>query len=341
MSRSSILHNWSPQKLQVSLALHSQDITKNMEMVLTSNYARPMNNNDLAFNFLTKALELDEIEADEASPHVMKAERLLESMELKSTLESKENRRPLYKEDEIRVNLRRQIFDELIEFERLEDDDEVALGQGGAKPKSPIKTERQAILLTGLPASGKSTIANSIADLYGAYIIDSDFAKRKIPEFGHEFGASIVHEESSIITFGSRKPKYNDEFSLYEFCVAKGNNMVIPKIGSSCNSVRKIRDALIEKGYKVHLLLVSLDRQESCRRALSRYLETQRYVPLGLVFDVYGNEPILTYYRVRDDDSWSSTGKLSTLELREKGPEIIHSKNRGPINFLKETGGAS
>jgi len=51
-------------------ALHSQDITKNMEMVLTSNYARPMNNNDLAFNFLTKALELDEIEADEASPHV-------------------------------------------------------------------------------------------------------------------------------------------------------------------------------------------------------------------------------------------------------------------------------
>ena len=71
-----------------------------------------------------------------------------------------------------------------------------------------------------LPASGKSTIANSIADLYGAYIIDSDFAKRKIPEFGHEFGASIVHEESSIITFGSRKPKYNDEFSLYEFCVA-------------------------------------------------------------------------------------------------------------------------
>ncbi|WP_460101565.1 zeta toxin family protein [Sessilibacter sp. MAH4] len=303
------------------------------------NFARPLNNNDLAFNFLTKVLDIREEEADEAAPHVMKAERLLESMELKSTLDSKENRRPLYKDDEKRVNLRRKIFDELIELHRIEDDELISLGNGGAKPNSPVQSKREAFLVTGPPASGKSFLANKIAEMYGAYIIDSDFAKRKIPEFGHEFGASIVHEESALITFGSVDAKYENEFNLYEFCIAKGHNMVIPKIGSNCESVREIRDALIEKGYKVHLLLVCLDRQETSRRALSRYLDTKRYVPLGLVFDVYGNEPTLTYYRIKEDEAWESVGKVSTLNLRDKGPEIVYSSRTSPLNLLLNSGG--
>ncbi len=305
---------------------------------MSVNFARPLNNNDLAFNFLTKVLDISEEKADEAAPHVMKAERLLESMELKSTLKSKENRRPLFKDDEKRVNLRRQIFDELIELHRLDDDESITLGNGGAKPNSPIQSKREAFLVTGSPASGKSFLANKIAEMYGAYIVDSDFSKRKIPEFGHEFGASIVHEESALITFGSTDAQYENEFNLFEFCIAKGHNMVIPKIGSSCDSVRDIRDALLEKGYKVHLLLVSLDRQETSRRALNRYLVTKRYVPLGLVFDVYGNEPTLTYYRIRDDDAWESVGKVSTLNLREKGPEIVYSSSKSPLNMLQNSG---
>ena len=319
--------------------IHLTCVTFTKEIYMESDFARPLNSNDLAFNFLTKALSFSDIEADETAQHIMKAERLLETMDLKSILESKENRRPLYKEDEKRKNLRRKIFDELIDLDRLDDDELIRLGTGGAKPRVAIKSDREAILLTGLPASGKSSIANKIADLYGAYVVDSDYAKRKIPEFGHEFGASIVHEESSLITFGSKKDDYDDEYNLFEFCIAKGFNMVIPKIGNNCSSVEKMRDALIHKGYKVHLILISLDRKVSCKRALYRYLETSRYVPLGLVFDQYGNEPILTYYRVRDSDDWESVGKVSTLNLRDNGPEIIHSKNNGPLETLKLLGG--
>lgn len=304
-----------------------------------NNYARPMNNNELAFDFLTKALLMDEKEADEVSQFVMKAERLLESMSLKSTLESNENRRPLYKDDEKRKNLRRKIFDELKDIERLDDDESITLEKGGARPKTNLKEDREAILIIGLPASGKSSVANKIADKYGAFIIDSDYAKRKIPEFGHEFGASIVHEESALITFGSNESKYRDEFNLYEYCIAKGYNMVIPKIGSDCDSIRKLRTTLIEKEYSVHLVLVSLDREEACRRALQRYLKTTRYVPLGLVFDTYSNEPILTYYRLREDSCWASVGKLSTLHLRDKGPEIIFSTKDSPVHYVEISGG--
>lgn len=301
---------------------------------MSTNYARPLNNNHLAFNFLTKVLGLEDNDADEYSQHVMKAEKLLEEMKLKSTLESEENRRTLYKNNDKRVILRRKIFDELKDMPRLEDDESIKLGNGGAKPNTEIQSNKEAIIVTGPPASGKSSIASRLADLLGAYIIDSDFAKRKIPEFGHEFGASIVHEESSLITFGLSG--YENEYNLYEFCIAKGYNMIIPKIGGSCSSLRNIRDALIEQGYKVHLILVSLDRQESCKRALYRYIKTHRYVPLGLIFDGYGNEPILTYYRIRSDEQWSSIGKLSTLFLREKGPEIMYSNNSSPVQKLQE-----
>lgn len=302
-------------------------------------YARPLNSNELAFDFLTKALLIDDQEADEASQFVMKAERLLEGMDLKSTLESKDNRRTLYKDDEKRKNLRRKIFDELKDEARLENDESISLGSGGARPKTETRVEKTAIIIIGLPASGKSTIAGNIADKYGAYIIDSDYAKRKIPEFGHEFGASIVHEESSLITFGSNEPQYLEEYSLYEYCIAKGYNMVIPKIGSDADSIRKLRDVLIEKEYSVHLVLVSLDREEACRRALYRYLDTQRYVPLGLVFDTYANEPILSYYRLREDKGWASVGKVSTLNLKTRGPEVIYSTKASPIEQFNVSGG--
>ena len=300
---------------------------------MDSDFSRPLEENKFVFSFLTKALLLDKHTADEATPYITKAERLLKSMSLKSTLDSSENRRPLHSKDEDRIKLRMDIFNELKDKKRLKDDEAIKLGSGGAKP-SVIKKHKEAIIITGLPASGKSSIANHLAELYGAYLIDSDYAKRKIPEFNQEYGASIVHEESTLITFGSTDEKYSEEFSLYEFCIAKGFNVVVPKIGSSRDSLRGLRDALIEKGYRVHLVLVSLDRQESCKRALNRYLETKRYVPLSLIFDVYSNEPTLTYYRVREDPEWTSVGKLSTMCTVGTPPQVVHSSVDSPISLL-------
>ena len=302
------------------------------------NYARPLHTNELAYDFLCNVLELETQEADNLCTEVMKAELLLRAMTLKSTLESVDNRRPLYKTDDRRVTLRRRIFDELIEKSRIADEEKISLGEGGAKPATNAKHEKQAIILIGLPASGKSSVAGKLADLTGSYVVDSDYAKRKIPEFTQEFGASIVHEESSLITFGMSAGKYKEEFNLFEYCIAKHCNMVIPKIGSDRESIESLRDALLSKGYSVHLALISLDRQEACRRALYRYIKTKRYVPLSLIFDGYGNEPILTYYRTRDSKEWNSVGKISTLDLREKGPFVVSSKGNGPIQQLIAAG---
>ena len=64
---------------------------------------------------------------------------------------------------------------------------------------------KQAFVLIGLPASGKSSIAVDIADKYGALLLDSDLAKRKLPEYKvYPWGASLVNAESSLIVFGDK-----------------------------------------------------------------------------------------------------------------------------------------
>jgi len=299
-------------------------------------FARPLHSNDLAFRFLTSALSIEKKKAGDYAIHVAKAESLLEKMNAQPTLSHEENRHPACRTDDSRELMRSKVFSDLINLVRLDDDDQIALAHGGAKPATDIKYENQAYILVGLPASGKSRIVSNISDKFGAYVIDSDYAMRKFPEYKHEFGASILHEESTLVTYGPTNENDTEEPSLLEYCIADKINLIIPKIGHSRKSLRTLRDLLIDRGYSVHLTLVCLERVESCKRALIRYMDTNRYVPLGLLFDGYGNDPILTYFRVKDDDSWESTGKVSSLNLSKSGPTYIEGDNKNPSYMFKK-----
>ncbi len=290
-----------------------------------------MNTNQLALDFLTRALQMKKtVELGDHIQKIVAAEKLLESTVKEPTLTSLSNRHISYSSDEQRLHLRERIFEELITLERLDNDDDIKLGSGGILPKGGLSCSSQAYIIIGLPASGKSTIANKIADHYGACIIDSDYAKRKFPEFEIAQGASIVHDESSLVTNGGDR-NFAEEPSVYEFMMTSMANMVIPKIGYDCKSICGIRDGLIAKGYSVSLVLVHVDRQKSTARALDRFIKTGRYVPLGLVFDVYSNDPTLTYYRVKDQDAWTTVGKVSTEGDK---PFYISGSENNPLKML-------
>lgn len=88
----------------------------------------------------------------------------------------------------------------------------IKFGVGGSKP-SKLLSQKKAFIVIGLPAAGKSGIANKIADITGSYIIDNDYAKRKIPEYyDSPIGASVTHEESDAIIFGNKTQK---DFNLF------------------------------------------------------------------------------------------------------------------------------
>lgn len=236
-----------------------------------------------------------------------------------------------YRDDSKRWALRAQIIDELNSLARLDDDEKIKLKKGGAQPKSSVKRDKKAFIIIGLPASGKSSIANEIAEDHGAVILDSDYAKRKLPEFkNHLYGASIVHEESSHILFGLSGAQPVKLDSLFELTIQQDKNIVIPMIGQNPSKIVAFTDSLKDRwNYEVHLILISISKKNATIRAIKRFAKSKRYVPIGLIFDGYGNDPSLCYYYLRSkyEDHFASFGAVSTQEAR---PYCVDSKNITP-----------
>lgn len=308
-----------------------------MKPFLRPNYSRPLNTNKVVEDFLNLSLQLDYkryVKLKRIIPQIVDGELGVSKFNTDSqTMLVKEMRDEKYREESDRWELRKKIINELWTKTRLTDDEKIALMKGGALPNCEVKLDKQAFIIIGLPASGKSSISNKIADDCGAIIIDSDYAKRKLPEFkNHLYGASIVHEESSQITFGfNKEDNHHNIKSLYELCIEKGNNIIIPKIGQNPESIITLAKALKENnGYTVHLILISLSKRDATIRAIFRYSETGRYVPLGLIFDNYGNDPSYCYYylRCKFENLFKSMGVISTIN---KPPEYTDVKGTSPV----------
>lgn len=138
---------------------------------------RPLDTKILAEDFARQVLgKVRDYEKPAAK--IVEAELALKKLEDHPTSSHEDYRDHEYRTNDQRKLLHKQILAELIKEVRLANDDEIELGIGGAKPQE-AKCERIAYIVTGAPASGKSRIATCLADDNGAYILDSDYAKRK------------------------------------------------------------------------------------------------------------------------------------------------------------------
>jgi hypothetical protein len=218
-------------------------------------------------------------------------------------------------DDAARESLKAHILNQLIHQPLLRDDEQIRFGIGGCKPRYRDKAERQAIILLGLPASGKSTVAQVMSDIRGAYLIDSDIAKRKFPEFNFPNGATWVHEESSHLIHGEKS------YSVIMHCIHHQYNLVIPKIGSSIKSITDILETLIDFKYEVTLGLVDLPKGEAVKRAIIRYRQSKRYVPIKKILE---SQPELTFHELKNHPDVHSTIHLSSDVERHQPYEIIH-----------------
>jgi hypothetical protein len=301
--------------------------------------SRPLNNFELVEHFLENALDFDIENSNnyEIIPKIVTTELNIENFDNSLiSLNSKSYRVLSYRKDSSRKKLYDTIVFELLTQKRLNRDEEISLGNGGAFPNTNIRTSQDAYLITGLPASGKSGISNIISDNYGAIILDSDYAKRKIPEYSAlPFGATLVHEESDRIIFGeANTSKFK---SLFDYCRELNANIVIPKIGSNYESLIELIILLKKNEYKVHLTLIELDRIKATKRALQRFKETDRYVPLGLIFDTYGNNPTIAFYKLitHNSDLLESYGIISTdVKKEDKAKCILKNNNLNPANLF-------
>lgn len=299
-------------------------------------FGRILSSNADIENFIKNVIHLDEDEDFEGQFNdcvfkIIAAEMQINTVKNKDTLTHTDYRIGDFSSEEQRKKLRKQIYQELIENIRLDNDDKITMGNGGALPQTELKSNREAYLVIGLPASGKSEISNLLSDKYGAMILDSDYAKRKFPEFNAPYGATVVHEESGIVVFGGNV-KYAKESSVLEYAIKHGHNIVIPKIGDVKSKIYEFAKNLNLLGYKVHLILVRLDREKATKRAFKRFVNTGRYVPLPLVFDVYSNDPTITFYDLYHNNEYFESFTMLSSDVPVNNPKIkILSTDKSPL----------
>ena len=161
-----------------------------------------MDTAELAEDFISKTFENgDDIE--KIAMKIVQAEIELAKLESSPTKTHTSYRNKDYRDDWNRERLCNQILSELINYEQLNSDDDICLGVGGAKPKEPWQ-ESVAYIVSGAPASGKSSIADALAHENGAYILDSDYAKRKFPEYmSYNGGASLALRIGRIVCWNT------------------------------------------------------------------------------------------------------------------------------------------
>lgn len=194
--------------------------------------------------------------------------------------------------------------------------------QPGAKVKN-----REAWIVIGAPASGKGQIVDPLISETGAMLIDNDVYKTLIPEYENGVGAAAVHKEAADII----------EPEVLERAIENGDNIVIPRLGKNPDKIKDLRDTLIESGYTVHLKLVELDVIKAAIRAVTRYLETGRFVDPEYVKQV-GLTPTQTYAILKSEGGFKSYEKYSTdvpkgsKAVRLEDEPGLERGSRGPGN---------
>lgn len=184
-----------------------------------------------------------------------------------------------------------------------------------------VATDKRADIVIGLPASGKSSaVVDPLSHKYKSKVIDSDDAKKMIPEFDDGWGAGRVHAESKEIVT-----------DVEDNAMAKGENIVIPIVGAEEHKIKKRVNLLKAYGYDVHLHLNDLDPNKAAGRNLRRFASDGRFVDLQSTSFKYQNKPAQVYDTLK---KWRKINGYSKVSNDVKfGEKPIQLEGTETISF--------
>ncbi len=174
-------------------------------------------------------------------------------------------------------------------FNRLQNMGSAVTDSNGAVSYSgEIRCEKRLDIVIGLPAAGKSSaLAEPLSEFYKSRIIDSDEAKKLLPEYNGGWGAGVVHGESQDIS--------EEQLNA---ALEKGENITYPRVGGDCEELKGIIEKAKSDGYKVYVHMNELNRNKALGRMISRFLETGRFLKPELITK-YGDSIDNTYKELR------------------------------------------
>jgi predicted ABC-type ATPase len=179
------------------------------------------------------------------------------------------------------------------------------------------KKERRIDIITGLPASGKSSLAEKIAKENGAIIIDSDMAKPYLPGWNGGKGASNVQEASSDTIDNFLLPK----------AMQNQDNIVLPVVGKNLENLKNRIAQLREAGYSVHLKTINAPQDVVLGRVKERAIKSGREVPLDYVKSI-GDKPSQNFNVLKKSPDIVSFEKLNSTTFPPRTVQKNLSANK-------------
>ena len=186
------------------------------------------------------------------------------------------------------------------------------IDQAKSYANGPVDKGKQAIIITGPPASGKSTIAEQYAKTRRAALVDVDDSKYPLAEYDNGGGTQAVHEESAYIS-GKVLQKLRNE----------GSNLILPVVGADPETISARITALKKAGYTVDLVNMHVNEDEAYRRMIARFLRTGRIIDANY-FNFVDSKPSRTYLKIRGE------GQIN---------EALNIDGNGPVGTLTATDG--
>ena len=159
----------------------------------------------------------------------------------------------------------------------------------------PLNRDYQMILALGLPASGKSTfIADPDSEAMGAFILDVDVIKARIPEYVESHGAASdsIHFEGMGIF----------DRAISEFLTGdmKGVNIVLPIVGGDFDEMMQQYVLPFEAaGYNVKAKFRPAKANEAAARVVMRELGGGQLINSAVAFN-FGDGPENVYNQMKD-----------------------------------------
>lgn len=191
-----------------------------------------------------------------------------------------------------------------------------------------VNQKKRADIVIGPPGAGKSSVmVNPLSLEHKSLIIDADMAKAMLPEYDDGKGASLVHEESSVISK-----------VVLRMALEKEYNVVLSIVGSNIEKLRIIRDQLIDLGYELNLHLLELEPEIAAQRAIDRFNIDGRFIDPEYIVNKIGWSPSNNYEKLIEEGGFNSYEKFSNNVPKGQNPRFISSHNGFQKEKQKQSG---
>lgn len=181
-----------------------------------------------------------------------------------------------------------------------------------------VRKENKAVIVTGLPASGKSSsLVNPLSQYFGAKVLDSDIIKQLLPEFDNGWGADLVHKESGDLNRKLLKRVIGNKDEITD-------NLILPIVGDSVEKVDEYIKTLTAAGYDVQVMTNELSNDEASMRNILRFFSDNRFLEPKFVRE-YGDKPSEVYEKLKGNNNISGLYKYNNDVKKGKRPELVES----------------